>query len=347
MPITAIGTAGSAIASATPRHACATPASSAPTVRRSAMPSRSRPAMRTSWRCFQRRSSAPGSSCASRSARLARRAVPTSSECAAPLARSIAIAVSSRSSTASSECDATRHRHERVEELRIGRELVAEAAGAPRRAAPARPARSGGRPTGRAHDGRARCRRPSSTDECRAVPRHASQDHTPCGPPTHTIRSERSATPRSPNQGRLILGGCPGCVSVPPRSMPSWATSTATRSGCSPPTRPRWPQGCDLVVFPELMVTGYPPEDLLLRPAFVAAAAETVAKLAARTGECAAVIGFPERAGDPLQRGRGVRPAARCSASTASSCCPTTRSSTSSATSRPRPLPGRCSRSRA
>ena len=57
-------------------------------------------------------------------------------------------------------------------------------------------------------------------------------------------------------------------------------------------------QGCDLVVFPELMVTGYPPEDLLLKPAFVAAAAETVAKLAARTRECAAVIGFPELAGD-------------------------------------------------
>ena len=31
-------------------------------------------------------------------------------------------------------------------------------------------------------------------------------------------------------------------------------------------------EGCDLVVFPELMVTGYPPEDLLLKPAFVAAA---------------------------------------------------------------------------
>jgi len=51
---------------------------------------------------------------------------------------------------------------------------------------------------------------------------------------------------------------------------------------------------CDLVVFPELTVTGYPPEDLLLRPAFVAQAAEEVAKLAARTGDCVAVIGFPE-----------------------------------------------------
>ena len=54
--------------------------------------------------------------------------------------------------------------------------------------------------------------------------------------------------------------------------------------------------GCDLVVFPELMITGYPPEDLLLRPAFVAAAGETLAKVAARTGDAAAVIGFPEQA---------------------------------------------------
>ena len=30
--------------------------------------------------------------------------------------------------------------------------------------------------------------------------------------------------------------------------------------------------GCDLVAFPELAVTGYPPEDLLLKPAFVAEA---------------------------------------------------------------------------
>ncbi len=34
--------------------------------------------------------------------------------------------------------------------------------------------------------------------------------------------------------------------------------------------------GTDLVVFPELAVSGYPPEDLLLRPAFVAQAAETL-----------------------------------------------------------------------
>jgi NAD+ synthase (glutamine-hydrolysing) len=52
--------------------------------------------------------------------------------------------------------------------------------------------------------------------------------------------------------------------------------------------------GCDLVAFPELAITGYPPEDLLLRPAFVAQAVETLEKIAARTGRAAAVVGFPE-----------------------------------------------------
>ena len=52
--------------------------------------------------------------------------------------------------------------------------------------------------------------------------------------------------------------------------------------------------GADLVAFPELAVTGYPPEDLLLRRAFVGQAQDALAKLAARTGRTAAIVGFPE-----------------------------------------------------
>ena len=53
--------------------------------------------------------------------------------------------------------------------------------------------------------------------------------------------------------------------------------------------------GCDIVVFPELAVTGYPPEDLLLRRAFVDQAIEAVEKIASRTGTCVAIVGYPER----------------------------------------------------
>ena len=52
-------------------------------------------------------------------------------------------------------------------------------------------------------------------------------------------------------------------------------------------------EACDLVAFPELAITGYPPEDLLLRPAFVAQAQESMEKVAARTGRAAAVLGYP------------------------------------------------------
>ncbi|MDP9388607.1 MAG: NAD+ synthase [Actinomycetota bacterium] len=50
--------------------------------------------------------------------------------------------------------------------------------------------------------------------------------------------------------------------------------------------------GADVAVFPELAVTGYPPEDLLLKPGFVEDNLDALAKLAARTGRCAAVVGF-------------------------------------------------------
>src|SRR5438445_13543347 len=51
--------------------------------------------------------------------------------------------------------------------------------------------------------------------------------------------------------------------------------------------------GCDLVVFPELTVTGYPPEDLLLRPAFVTQAAQLLDKIAARPAPSAADKSLP------------------------------------------------------
>ena len=50
--------------------------------------------------------------------------------------------------------------------------------------------------------------------------------------------------------------------------------------------------GADVAVFPELAITGYPPEDLLLKPGFVEDNLEALEKLAARTGRCAAVVGF-------------------------------------------------------
>jgi NAD+ synthase (glutamine-hydrolysing) len=51
--------------------------------------------------------------------------------------------------------------------------------------------------------------------------------------------------------------------------------------------------GADLVVFPELAVTGYPAEDLLLRPGFLAAARESLDEIAGSTEDLVALVGTP------------------------------------------------------
>ena len=51
--------------------------------------------------------------------------------------------------------------------------------------------------------------------------------------------------------------------------------------------------GADLVLFPELAVTGYPPEDLLLRPGFLRAAEDTLQRIAVETTGIAALVGTP------------------------------------------------------
>ena len=51
-------------------------------------------------------------------------------------------------------------------------------------------------------------------------------------------------------------------------------------------------RACDVVVFTELTVTGYPPEDLLLKKAFVRENRAVVDRVATHTGQCAAIVGF-------------------------------------------------------
>jgi NAD+ synthase (glutamine-hydrolysing) len=56
--------------------------------------------------------------------------------------------------------------------------------------------------------------------------------------------------------------------------------------------------GAQLVCFPELALTGYPPEDLLLREHFLADTRAALERLAAATHGIVAVVGYPERAED-------------------------------------------------
>jgi NAD+ synthase (glutamine-hydrolysing) len=62
----------------------------------------------------------------------------------------------------------------------------------------------------------------------------------------------------------------------------------------------------DIIVFPELTITGYPAEDLLLRADFITAANNAVYHLVDRVAGIALVVGFPERDGNKLYNSAAV-----------------------------------------
>lgn len=61
-------------------------------------------------------------------------------------------------------------------------------------------------------------------------------------------------------------------------------------------------EGADVLLLPELAVTGYAPEDLVLRNSFVEAGIEAVGRLARRSGSVTTVVGFVDHA-SPAPRG--------------------------------------------
>jgi len=56
--------------------------------------------------------------------------------------------------------------------------------------------------------------------------------------------------------------------------------------------------GAELVLFPELVLSGYPPEDLLLKEHFLQATQEVLTRLAAEARGIVAMVGYPERTDD-------------------------------------------------
>ena len=55
--------------------------------------------------------------------------------------------------------------------------------------------------------------------------------------------------------------------------------------------------GADLVLFPELALSGYPPEDLLLRPSFLADCEAAIQRIARAATGIVAIVGWPQSAG--------------------------------------------------
>ena len=92
-------------------------------------------------------------------------------------------------------------------------------------------------------------------------------------------------------------------------STPWSATSTGTSDRVLDALAVADEAGCDLAAFPELSLTGYPPEDLLLKPAFVVGEPAGLERVAAATTGCVAVVGFVDIAGadsDDLQTVEGL-----------------------------------------
>jgi NAD+ synthase (glutamine-hydrolysing) len=72
-------------------------------------------------------------------------------------------------------------------------------------------------------------------------------------------------------------------------------------------TRDAAAAGADLICFPELAITGYPPEDLVLRKAFVDDNLEALEELSKRTaGDCALLTGFVDRSARGLHNAAGL-----------------------------------------
>ncbi len=64
--------------------------------------------------------------------------------------------------------------------------------------------------------------------------------------------------------------------------------------------------GADIVVFPELALSGYPPEDLLIRPSFLRDCAEAIEAVAVRTTGIVAIVGWPQAAGSVVYNAASV-----------------------------------------
>jgi len=90
----------------------------------------------------------------------------------------------------------------------------------------------------------------------------------------------------------------------------------------------------DLVVFPELSICGYPPEDLLFHAGLRHAVERSLEDIRSAVTGIAVLVGFPEYQGDEIFNSCAVSATASTCVTTASAACRITRSSTKSDTSR-------------
>jgi NAD+ synthase (glutamine-hydrolysing) len=64
--------------------------------------------------------------------------------------------------------------------------------------------------------------------------------------------------------------------------------------------------GADIVAFPEMAITGYPPEDLVLKPEFIRDNLHELERIAAAVGDITAVVGFVDTDGEDIYNAAAV-----------------------------------------
>ena len=91
----------------------------------------------------------------------------------------------------------------------------------------------------------------------------------------------------------------------------------------------------DLVVFPELSICGYPPEDLLFHSGLRRGVENALTEIRDAVAGIAMLIGFPEYDNSQIYNSCAVFSDGKVLCHTANRCCPTTACLTRSAISRP------------
>ncbi len=64
--------------------------------------------------------------------------------------------------------------------------------------------------------------------------------------------------------------------------------------------------GADIVIFPELSLTGYPPEDLLLKTAFIKENLKYIDKISKKVGDIIAIVGFAGSTNDSIYNSAAI-----------------------------------------
>src|SRR4249919_3725296 len=143
-----------------------------------------------------------------------------------------------------------------------------------------------------------RCSRPGRTAACTASARThaapASGSRRPCACSARPAARRRRArlVRHDTTERRMALRLAMAQFDFPVGAVASNAERIAEMIAIA-----RDEHGADVVLFPELAISGYPPEDLLLRPRFLAECEAAIQRIAEGVHGIVAVVGWPQAAG--------------------------------------------------